>query len=110
METSKIDDELRAEMFEQFTRIVEKKYLYFCARHRVEPSFSGLVAYAVAANIIRERTVEHYMVMELWPKALYENNFARDAHQALSVETGLSERTIRRMLKTQYRYSAEKRM
>jgi hypothetical protein len=109
METSRIDEELRIEMFSEFARTVEKKYLYFCSRHGLEPSLSGMVCYAVAANIIQERTVGHYMVMELWPRALYENRCAQDAHQSISVETGLSERTVRRMLKKQYRYSAERR-
>jgi len=109
MDASRIDDELRIEMLTAFAQTVEKKYLYYCSRHGVEPSFSGLVFYALAANIIQERTVGHYMVMELWPRALYENRCAQDAHQSISVETGLSERTVRRMLKKQYRYSAEKK-
>ncbi len=108
MDTGRIDEELKDEMFGEFSRTVEKKYLYYCSRHSLEPSFSGMMCYAIAAGIIRNRTVAHYMVMEMYPKALYEGRNAQDAYIALSVETGLSERTIRRITKRQYRYSPEK--
>ena len=67
----------------------------------------GLLQYCIAAGIVQERTVAHYMVMELYPKALYRNNNAQEAHIDISAETGISERTVRRMLNRPYRYSPE---
>ena len=102
-----IEDELQEELCADFSAIIERKYRYYCARHSLEATPQGLVRYCIASGVIRARTVAHYMVMELYPRALYRNANAQEAHMDISAETGISERTVRRMLNRPLRYSPE---
>jgi hypothetical protein len=106
-ERGDIDDEIQAQLCNDFAAIVERKYRYYCARHGEAATPEGLLRYCVAAGVIKPRTVAHYMVMELYPRALYRNANAQEAHMDISAETGISERTVRRMLNRPLRYSPE---
>ncbi len=98
-------EQLKQETVEQFCAIVAKKYRYYCARHGEKESPEGLVAYLAQAEVIRPRIVSHYMMMELYPEALYNSSGRLEAVSKLSEATGLAERTIRRLLKRPCRYS-----
>lgn len=102
-----IEDELREELCGDFCALLERKYKYYCDRHKITPTMQGLLRYCISAGVVQERTVAHYMVMELYPRALYRNANAQEAHIDISTETGISERTVRRMLNRPYRYSPE---
>lgn len=109
MEREHVDDELKEEMYKAFTEVILRKYQYYCDRHRLKPSSAGLLMYVIASGVILSRTVSHYMVMELYPAALYRNSNAGEAYMDISAETGLSERHVRRMVKRPKRYSPEGR-
>ena len=108
-ERGQIDDELQESLCADFAEVVERKYRYYCARHNEAATPQGLLRYCIASGVIAPRTVAHYMVMELYPRALYRNANAQEAHMDISAETGISERTVRRMLNRPFRYSPEKR-
>ena len=99
-----MDEQLKAECFDRFVAIVARKYKYHCVRHNEEETFEGLINYCINTDVIRERTVAHYMIMEIYPKALYEEGHYVRAYQRISDETGLSESTVRNQLKRPKRY------
>lgn len=45
-----------------------------CKRKSIEPTFEGLLQFALDHSLIRERDINRYMVIDLYPKALYDNN------------------------------------
>lgn len=100
-----MDEQLREETVQEFCETVARKYRYHCARHGLKESPTGLLRYAIDAQVIRERTVAHYMMMELYPAALYNSAGRMEAITALSDKTGLAERTIRGLLNRPCRYS-----
>ena len=98
-------EQLKDEITAQFCEVVARKYRYHCSRHGEKATPEGLLMYALRAQVIRTRTVSHYMMMELYPKALYNSTGRIEAISKLSEKTGLAERTIRGLLNRPCRYT-----
>lgn len=58
----------------EFRKTVCRKYRMECKRKSVEPTFEGLLQFAHDHALIREKDVNRYMVLDLYPKALYDND------------------------------------
>lgn len=100
-----MDEQLRDDTVKDFCGIVARKYRYWCARHGQPETLEGLIRYTFEAGVVRERTVAHYMMMELYPAALYNSTGRMEAIDILSEKTGLSERTIRGLLNRPCKYT-----
>lgn len=84
-----------------FAQTLVHKYRMFCKREGETFTTSGFVMFMLEKNVIRQRTASKYMVLELYPRALYEEENKTRAVYRLEEETGLSDRTIWSMLKNQ---------
>ena len=73
----------------------------FCKREGEIFTSSGFVLFLLEKGIVKQRTASKYMVLELYPRALYEEESKRQAVFRLEDETGVSAPTIWRMLKNQ---------
>lgn len=100
-----MDGELNA----KFCEVLERKYRYHCSRNGEPVTLAGMLQYAIDAEIIKERTVSHYMVMEMYPAALYNSSGWLEAVKLLSNETGICERTIRGLVNRPKRYTPGKK-
>lgn len=84
-----------------FAQTVVHKYRMFCKREGEDFTTSGFVLFLLEKGIVPQRKASKYMVLELYPRALYEEESKRQAVIRLEDETGISEPTIWRMLKNQ---------
>lgn len=83
----------------EFTRLVVHRYRMHCKRTGEQETLEGMVAYIVRRDVIRQRTLARYMVMDLYPRAMYETNGKKQpALEIVADQTGLGERTIRNMV------------
>jgi hypothetical protein len=78
----------------EFAKTVVHKYRMWCKREGEVFTSSGLALFLLEKNVIRQRTASKYMVLELYPRALYEEENKTRAVLRLEEETGVSERTI----------------
>lgn len=102
-----MEDNLNFTTKDDFTKIVERKYNYHCKRTGQRPTMLGLLEYCISSGIIKSRTVAHYMTMELYPGALYECGHFTKAYEQISEATGLSEKTVRAMVRHPHRYTPQ---
>jgi hypothetical protein len=100
-----MDGELKDETVRDFCAIVARKYRYWCARNGERETPEGLLQYAVDIGVIRERTVVHYMMMELYPAALYSSGSKEEAIEKISDKTGMPTRTIRHLINNPCRFT-----
>jgi len=84
-----------------FAQTLVHKYAMHCKREDEVFTTSGFVLYMLGKTVIKQRTAAKYMVLELYPKALYEEESKRKAIARLEDETGVSEPVIWRMLARQ---------
>jgi hypothetical protein len=100
-----MDEQLKPDALQQFKKVAARKYRYFCKRTGQKETLEGLVDYLMNTDVIKHRTIAHYMTMEWYPEALYhEGHFCR-AYEKLADDTGLSQSTIRNYLKRPKRYA-----
>lgn len=79
----------------EFCKVVREKYINECLRESVEPTFNGMVSYLFDRNIIPLVTVRRVIVLERFPRALWQNNGRkRAAIQQVEDETGVCERAV----------------
>lgn len=97
------DDQQVKETNKTFAQTLVHKYKMHCKREGEVFTTSGFVMYLLTKTVIKQRTASKYMVLELYPKALYEEENKTRAVLRLEEETGLSDRTIWTMLKDQKR-------
>lgn len=100
-----MDESIKNDCFSHFAAIIGRKYKYHCVRMGEKESAEGLINYLINTDVIREKTVGHYMTMELYPEALYKEGHYVKAYQRIADSTGLSESTVRNYLKRPKRYS-----
>ncbi len=85
----------------EFAQTVVHKYRMWCKREGDTFTPSGFALFLLEKEVIKQRTASKYMVLELYPRALYEEENKTSAVLRLEEETGLSDRTIWTMLKNQ---------
>lgn len=84
---------------DEFIRLLVHRYKMHCKRTGEQESLEGLLVYTIRRDIVRQRTVARYMVMDLYPKAMYETDGRKQpALEIVADQTGLGERTIRNMV------------
>ena len=69
-----------------------------CEKDGITPDFYTLIDFLFQTNIIKDLTIAKFMVMELYPAALFENESKMNAIMDISISTGLSEKTVYNMI------------
>lgn len=84
------------------------RYFRHCDKENVDHGFQHYTAFLIKCGVIKERTVQRFMVNELYPQALVACGGKKmEAIGMLSEETGLPERTIRFMVDNPERYGVK---
>jgi hypothetical protein len=90
----------QAEVDLMFSRDIATKYENECKRQGTEPSFDGLIQFAIRHGVVRQTDINRYLTIALYPKALWERNGRRSAAvQDLEETIGVSDRLIWSWLK-----------
>jgi len=78
-----------------FSKDIATNYENECKRNGNEPTFEGLIQFAISRGLVREIDINRYMTFALYPKALWERNGRRKA-AVLDLEDiiGVSDRHI----------------
>lgn len=80
---------------EIFTDTVARQYVNDCKRNGVEPTYNGLLDYAINCNLISSAVVRSFVVIHEYPRFAYaKNGGKRQAVWMLEDELGVPERTI----------------
>jgi hypothetical protein len=96
METNK--REIDKHLLTEFTDSVLHRYKTLCEKEGITPDFYTLIDFLFQTNIIKDLTIAKFMVMELYPAALFENESKMNAIMDISIQTGLSEKTVYNMI------------
>jgi hypothetical protein len=96
METNK--REIDKHLLTEFTDSVLNRYKTLCEKEGITPDFYTLIDFLFQTNIIKDLTIAKFMVMELYPAALFENESKMNAILDISIQTGLSEKTVYNMI------------
>ena len=96
METNK--REIDKHLLTEFTESVLNRYKSLCIKEKITPDFYTLIDFLFQTNIIKDLTIAKFMVMELYPAALFENESKMNAIMDISIQTGLSEKTVYNMI------------
>jgi hypothetical protein len=93
-EKNNIDKELLIE----FQESILQKFKALCDKDNITPDFYTLIDFLYQTNVIKDLTIAKFMVMELYPAALFENESKMNAILDISIRTGLSEKTVYNMI------------
>lgn len=96
METNK--REIDKQLLIEFQESVLYKFKSLCEKDGITPDFYTLIDFLFQTNIIKDLTIAKFMVMELYPAALFENESKMNAIMDISISTGLSEKTVYNMI------------
>lgn len=58
----------------EFRKTLARKYELECKRNGTEPTPEGLLEFAEQHSLIRPTDINRYMVLDLYPSAMYNNN------------------------------------
>ena len=86
--------ELSQDLKTDFTEVLLRKFEYYCKREGIAPSFATLLSYLITTDLLPTKLIRYYLVLEHYPKFLYDHPSKSQAVSALSVEIGVSESTI----------------
>ena len=86
------------ELLKEFQESILDKFVDLCLKDKITPDFYTLIDFLYQTNIIKDLTVAKFMVMELYPAALFENESKMNAILDISIQTGLSEKTVYNMI------------
>jgi hypothetical protein len=81
-----------------FQESILEKFKALCKKDNIKPSYPTLIDFLYQINIIKDLTIAKYMVLELYPAALFENESKMNAIMDISIQTGLSEKTVYNMI------------
>jgi hypothetical protein len=93
-EKNNIDRELLIE----FQESILEKFKALCDKDNITPDFYTLIDFMYQTNVIKDLTIAKFMVMQLYPGALFENESKMNAILDISIRTGLSEKTVYNMI------------
>ena len=96
METNK--REIDKQLLIEFQESVLYKFKALCEKDEIIPDFYTLIDFLFQTNIIKDLTIAKFMVMELYPASLFENESKMNAIMDISIQTGLSEKTVYNMI------------
>jgi hypothetical protein len=96
METNK--REIDKQLLIEFQESVLYKFKALCEKDGITPDLYTLIDFLFQTNIIKDLTIAKFMVMELYPASLFENESKMNAIMDISIQTGLSEKTVYNMI------------
>lgn len=65
---------MQAQLNIEFRRTLTRKYEAECKREGIDPTLDGLLAFAEKNHLIRDMDINRYMVFDMYPALLYNNN------------------------------------
>jgi hypothetical protein len=86
------------ELLKEFQESILEKFKALCNKDNITPDFYTLIDFLYQTNVIKDLTIAKFMVMELYPAALFENESKMNAIMDISIQTGLSEKTVYNMI------------
>jgi len=86
------------ELLKEFQESILQKFKALCDKDNITPDFYTLIDFLYQTNVIKDLTIAKFMVMELYPAALFENESKMNAILDISIRTGLSEKTVYNMI------------
>ena len=89
------------DLINDFAWSILNRFTQHCNKEGIQPTFLAYTKYLISCNLIFEKTVAKYMVMELYPEALYGNHSKMDAISEIADRTGISEKHVYNMFNTQ---------
>lgn len=99
---------MKDDLKNDFAWTVYKRYWNHCTREEEQQRFQHFTKYLISCGIIGERTVQRFMVNELYPQALACSGGRKlQAIAVVSEETGIPERTVRFMVDNPERYGVK---
>jgi len=99
------DNFLKEELIDDFKHNVLNRFNQHCQNEGKGVNFFLLLDYLISHNIIKDKTVAKYMVMELYPESLYENKSKSSAIEDIALRTGISSRHVYNMVQHPERYT-----
>ena len=95
---NKDNKQINRELFLEFQESIIAKFAAFCHRENIKDDLFTLIDFIYQTNIIKDSTIAKYMVMDLYPASLFENDSKMNAITDISIQTGLSEKTVYNMV------------
>jgi len=89
---------IEKELLIEFQESILGKFKALCDKDDITLDFYTLIDFLYQTNVIKDLTIAKYMVMELYPAALFENESKMNAILDISIRTGLSEKTVYNMI------------
>lgn len=86
------------ELLKEFQECILDKFVDLCLKDKITPDFYTLINFLYQTNVIKDLTIAKFMVMQLYPAALFENESKMNAILDISIRTGLSEKTVYNMI------------
>ena len=86
------------DLINDFAWSILNRFTQHCNKECIQPNFLAYTKYLISCNLISEKTVAKYMVMELYPEALYANHSKMDAISEIADRTGISEKHVYNMI------------
>jgi hypothetical protein len=86
------------ELLKEFQKSILDKFKALSDKDNITPDFYTLIDFLYQTNVIKDLTIAKFMVMELYPAALFENESKMNAILDISIQTGLSEKTVYNMI------------
>jgi hypothetical protein len=83
----------------EFRSTVTKQFTDYCKSKEVNPSIEYFAEYLINRNLIIDKTITRFLVIDKYPEALHGNMaIKQQAIYQLEEEIGVSESTIKRIL------------
>lgn len=86
------------DLINDFAWSILNRFTQHCNKEGIQPTFLAYTKYLISCNLIFEKTVAKYMVMELYPETLYANDSKMDAISEIADRTGISEKHVYNMI------------
>jgi hypothetical protein len=90
--------EVTRELLIEFQISILDKFKALCEKDKIKHSYPAFIDFLYQTNVIKDLTIAKFMVMELYPAALFENESKMNAIMDISIQTGLSEKTVYNMI------------
>lgn len=95
---------INEDLLQDFTHEILNKYSVFCQKEKITPNFFHLISFLIKTDVVKEKTVAKYMVMQLYPNSLYSNDSKMEAMMEISVRTGISQKHVYNMVQHPERF------
>lgn len=91
--------EINKDLEKDFAWVLFKRYFRKCDQNNEAGGFQHFTAYLIDCGIIKQRTIQRFMISELYPRALAACGGKKlEAISMLSEQIGLNEKTIESLI------------